>query len=121
VHERMGAARHSPQPSVTFEVLGALGLVPQTLRNLVVRFFGSKGTAVVTNVRGPEQQRYLAGRKLRHMTFFVPQSAMLGIGISVMTYAGQIQVGVIADAGLVPDPTTISAGITHELRELVKS
>jgi diacylglycerol O-acyltransferase len=121
VHERMGAARHSPQPSVTFEVLGALGLVPQALRTLAVRFFGSKGTAVVTNVRGPEQQLYLAGRKLRHMTFFVPQSAMLGIGISVMTYAGQIQMGVIADAGLVPDPTAISADITHELRELVKS
>jgi diacylglycerol O-acyltransferase len=120
VHERMDAARQSPQPSVTFEVLGALGLVPQTLRRLVVRFFGSKGTAVVTNVRGPEAELYLAGRKLRHMTFFVPQSAMLGIGISVMTYAGQIQMGVIADAGLVPDPTAITADITRELRDLVK-
>ena len=51
VHDRMNAARHSPQPSVTFEVLGALGLVPQVVRRLVVRFFGSKATAVVTNVR----------------------------------------------------------------------
>jgi hypothetical protein len=45
---------------------------------------------------------------------------MLGIGISVMTYAGQIQMGVIADAGLVPDPTAITADITRELRDLVK-
>lgn len=120
VHERMDAARHSPQPSVTFEVIGALGLVPQAIRRLVVRFFGSKATAVVTNVRGPEQELYLAGRKLRHMTFFVPQSAMLGVGISIMTYAGEIQMGVIADAGLVPDPTAITHDITEELRALIK-
>ncbi|MGA7988035.1 MAG: wax ester/triacylglycerol synthase family O-acyltransferase [Candidatus Dormiibacterota bacterium] len=120
VHDRMKAARHSPQPSVTFEVLGALGLVPQAMRRLVVRFFGTKATAVVTNVRGPEQELYMAGRRLRHMTFFVPQSAMLGIGISIMTYAGQIQMGVIADAGLVPDPRAITRGISEELRELIK-
>jgi diacylglycerol O-acyltransferase len=121
VHDRMNAARRSPQPSVTFEVLGALGLVPQAVRRQVVRFFGSKATAVVTNVRGPEQELYLAGRRLRHMTFFVPQSAMLGIGVSIMTYAGQIQMGVIADAGLVPDPLVITRGVTEELRQLIKS
>lgn len=90
------------------------------MRQLVVRFFGSKATAVVTNVRGPEQELYLAGMRLRRMTFFVPQSAMLGIGISIMTYAGQIQIGVIADAGLVPDPLAITRGVSEELRQLVK-
>ncbi len=120
VHDRMDAARHSPQPSVTFEVLGVLGIVPQAVRRLVVQFFGSKATAVVTNVRGPEQELYLAGRKLRRMTFFVPQSAMLGIGVSIMTYAGQIEMGVIADAGLVPDPLEVTHGITEELRQLIK-
>jgi diacylglycerol O-acyltransferase / wax synthase len=115
VHRRMDAARHSAQPSVAFEVLGALGLVPQQMQRQVVRFFGSKGTVVVTNVRGPEQELYLAGRKLRRLTFFVPQSAGLGIGVSIMTYAGQIEIGVIADAGLVPDPAGIGRDITKEL------
>jgi hypothetical protein len=43
---------------------------------------------------------------------------MLGIGISIMTYAGQIQMAVIADAGLVPDPRAITRGISEELRQL---
>jgi WS/DGAT/MGAT family acyltransferase len=119
VHERMAAARNSPQPSVAFEVLGALGLTPQMLQRQVVRFFGSKGTAVVTNVRGPAEELYLAGHKLRRITFFVPQSAGLGMGISIFTYAGRIEMGVIADAGLVPDPTAIARDITTELRRLV--
>ena len=94
---------------------------PPAVQRQAVRFFGSKGTAVVTNVRGPGERLYLAGSKLRGLTFFVPQSAMLGIGISIMTYAGQIQMGVIADSGLVPDPVAIARDITRELRRLVKS
>ncbi len=121
VHQGMDAARNSPQPAVAMEVLGALGLVPAAVQRQAVRFFGSKGTAVVTNVRGPGERLYLAGSKLRGLTFFVPQSAMLGIGISIMTYAGQIQMGVIADSGLVPDPVAIARDITRELRRLVKS
>lgn len=118
VHERMTEARHSAQPSVAFEVLGALGLTPQIFQRQVVRFFGSKGTAVVTNVRGPAEELYLAGHKLRRLTFFVPQSAGLGVGISIFTYAGNIEMGVIADAGLVPDPTAIARDIATELRHL---
>lgn len=119
VHDRMASVRNSPQPSVAFEVLGAVGLTPQVLQRQVVRFFGSKATAVVTNVRGPAQQLYLAGHKVRRITFFVPQSAGLGVGISIFTYAGQIEMGVIADAGLVPDPVAIARDITTELRRLV--
>ena len=120
IHATMDAARRSPQPSVAFEVLGALGLAPQAVQRLVVRFFGSKGTAVVTNVRGPGRHLYLAGERLTHLAFFVPQSAMLGLGISIMTYGGDIQVGVIADAGLVPEPTLVARAITAELRALVR-
>lgn len=120
VHARMGAAKQSPQSALVMEVLGAMGLTPQSVQRQAVRFFGSKGSAVVTNVRGPAEQLYLAGRKLRSLAFFVPQSAMLGIGISIMTYGGQIQVGVIADSGLVPEPLQITKDITSELRQLSK-
>ena len=121
VHLRMDEARHSPQPSVAMEVLGAMGLAPKPLQRQVVRFFGAKGTAVVTNVRGPDHVLYLAGRELRNLTFFVPQSAMLGLGISIMTYAGNMQMGVIADSGLVHDPAPIAREIINELRTVASS
>ena len=121
VHARMDAARHSPMPSVALEVLGALGLTPQLLQRQVVRFFGSKGTAVVTNVRGPSQPLYMAGSRMDRMVFFVPQSAHLGIGISIMSYAGHVQMGVIADAGLVRDPRSITRDISTELRLLTRA
>lgn len=121
VHAAMDTARHSAQPAVAFEILGALGAVPRALQRQALRFFGTKGTAVVTNVRGPAEHLYMAGRRLSNLVFFVPQTAMLGIGVSIMTYAGNIQVGVIADAGLVPAPGEIALDVTRELRRFAKS
>ncbi|HXZ99067.1 MAG TPA: wax ester/triacylglycerol synthase family O-acyltransferase [Candidatus Binatia bacterium] len=118
VHRRMEEARRSLQPSVALEVLGVVGLVPQLVQRQVIRFFGAKATAVVTNVRGPADSLYLAGEKLRDLLFFVPQSAGLGLGISIMSYAGNLQIGVIADSGLVPDPGTIARDLNAELRRL---
>ena len=39
--------------------------------------------------------------------FWVPQSGRLGLGISILSYNGEVMVGVASDAGLVPDPERI--------------
>jgi diacylglycerol O-acyltransferase len=121
IHERMLTQRQSALPAVTMEVLGAAGLAPRAVEQLLLRFFGSKATAVVTNVRGPAEERFLAGRRLRRLTFFVPQSAKLGLGISLFSYAGQLEVGIIADSGLLPDPTAVTREVISELRLLAKA
>ncbi len=121
IHERMLAERQSALPAVSMEILGAAGLAPRAVEQLLMRFFGSKATAVITNVRGPGEERYLAGHPLRRLTFFVPQSAKLELGISIFSYAGQLEVGVIANSGLIPDPVAITREVTGELRQLVRS
>ncbi|MGA8015969.1 MAG: wax ester/triacylglycerol synthase family O-acyltransferase [Candidatus Dormiibacterota bacterium] len=121
VHEGMRAERQSALPAVAMEVLGVAGLVPRPVERVLMRFFGSKGTAVVTNVRGPDRELYLAGRVLRRVTFFVPQSAELGLGVSFFSYSGQIETGVIADSELVPDPVRLTREISEELRRLVRA
>jgi diacylglycerol O-acyltransferase / wax synthase len=119
VHEGMSRGRNSPEPSVTFEVLAALGLAPSAVQRLVTRFFGSKATVVITNVQGPPQGLYLAGSPMKRQTFFVPQSAELGIGFSIYSYAGNISVGVIADSKLVPKPQLMAQAIEMELENLM--
>ncbi len=121
VHDGMRAERQSALPAVAMQVLGAAGLVPRPVERLLMRFFGSKGTAVVTNVRGPDRELYLAGQVLRQLAFFVPQSAELGLGVSFFSYSGRIETGVIADSELVPDPARLTREISHELRLLVRA
>ena len=119
VKRRMDEIKGPSEAVVAFGVLNALGLVPARLHGNLVEFFGGKATAVLTNVPGPREPLYLAGRKITGIMFWVPQSGRLAIGISILSYAGNVQVGVAADAGLVPDPDRLVAGFESEMAELL--
>jgi hypothetical protein len=72
----------------------------------------------MTNVPGPRQALHLAGQRIRDIFFWVPQSGRVGIGISICSYAGHVRLGVITDAGLVPDPQQIVEAFHDEFVEL---
>ena len=118
VKRRMDELKSSMQPFVAFGALTAIGFLPTPLQPLPVQFFGSKASLVLTNVPGPRERLYLAGEPLRRTMFWVPQSGRLGLGISILSYAGEVMVGVASDAGLVPDPEAIVEGFTAELEAL---
>jgi hypothetical protein len=59
---------------------------------------------------------------VRELMFWVPQSGRLGLGVSILSYAGQVRLGVATDVGLVPDPEAIIGAFEAEfelLRRLV--
>ena len=62
---------------------------------------------------------YLAGAAIRSLRFWVPQSGDIGMGVSIISYDGAVQFGVITDAGLCPDPDLISARFASEFEKLV--
>ena len=116
---RMDEIKASSEAIVSLGVLNAIGLVPRQLHPPAVEFFGSKASAVLTNVPGPREPLYLAGRKIRHCMFWVPMSGHLGLGISILSYAGGVMVGIASDSGLVPDPGRVVAAFEAELRALM--
>ena len=88
------------------------------IESVAVQFFGSKATAVMTNVPGPREPLYLAGVPMQGMMFWVPQSARLGLGVSILSYAGKVRLGVATDAGLVPDPQSIIDAFHDEMKAM---
>jgi WS/DGAT/MGAT family acyltransferase len=120
VRRRMDALKDSLEAPVAFGILNAIGAVPDTIQDIVVTFFGMKGTAVMTNVMGPTGPIYLACAPLDSLMFWVPQSGRLGLGVSILSYAGQVWLGIMTDQGLVPDPETIIAGFQAEFDEFLE-
>lgn len=118
VHERFGRIRGRPDAAVTLAVLAGFGLLPRPLEHLATTFFSRKASLVVTNVRGPAARVRLAGAELDRLMFWVPHPATLGLGVSILSYAGTIRVGVRADAGLLVEPVALAGAIAAELREL---
>jgi diacylglycerol O-acyltransferase / wax synthase len=118
VRERMEAIKGSPEAVVAFGILTTFGVLPQPLQDLGVNMFGTKATAVLTNVPGPRDTMYLAGSAVSGMMFWVPQSGRLGLGISILSYAGQVLVGIAVDAELIPEPEGMITAFEAEIELL---
>jgi diacylglycerol O-acyltransferase len=121
IKKEMDELKVSPEALLSFGVLSLMGLAPVEVEQLGLRFFGSKATAVLTNVPGPRRPLYMAGRKIDKVMFWVPQSGHMGLGISILSYAGGVMLGIATDAGLVPDPERIVEGFKVEFEALRKA
>jgi len=115
---RMDELKGSTEPAVAFGILTAMGMTPNEIENIIVDIFEKKATAVMTNVPGPREPIYLAGKQLKRIMFWVPQSGRLGLGISILSYAAEVLLGVATDEGLVPDPERIVEGFHEEFAEM---
>lgn len=116
---RMEALKSGYQAQVTYGLLGLVGMAPKFLQQQVLDLVASKATAVMTNVPGPQAPRYLAGVKLKQQMFWVPQTSNIGIGVSILSYDGKVQFGLITDKGLVDDPERIVECFSAEFEKLL--
>ncbi|HRA68509.1 MAG TPA: wax ester/triacylglycerol synthase family O-acyltransferase [Caldilinea sp.] len=115
---KMDAIKRSPEAAVFLGILNIFGRTPRPLEDIAVGIFGSKATLVMTNVAGPRDPLYLAGSLIDRMTFWVPHPGEIGMGISILSYNDTVTLGIIADAGLVPDPERIADEFNLEFDRL---
>lgn len=118
VRRRADRLKRSAEPWVVLGILRAMGWAALWIQRLVVTIFATKATTVLSNVPGPRHTLYLGHAPIRDFFFWVPQSGRVGIGLSILSYAGNVRVGIGTDAGLVPDPETIARGFEQEFEEL---
>ncbi len=118
VRRRMDALKGSTQPLLAFGVLTLAGLLIKPAQDAIMGLFGNKTTAVMTNVPGPRQKLKFLGSTLEQTLFWVPQSGNIGVGVSILSYGGGVQFGVITDAGLCPQPQKIIDEFVPEFARL---
>src|SRR5438105_11743893 len=66
---------------------------------------------VVTNVPGPQFPLFLLGKRLTACYPQVPLAAQQGVGIALLSYDGQIGVGLVGDADAAKDLATLGAAM----------
>lgn len=119
VKRRMDELKNSYQAALSMGILGTVGLLPRPVQKQVLDMFSSKGSAVMTNVPGPQVPLYMAGRLLAQQMFWVPQSGDIGMGISILSYNGNVQFGLVTDRKFVPEPAQIVDRFAGEFEKLV--
>ena len=119
VRARMDALKGSFTPLLAFGLLAVAGLLVKPAQAALLDLFARKATAVMTNVPGPTAPVTLCGSTLRQAMFWVPQSGDIGVGVSILSYAGGVQFGLITDRRLCPDPQAIVDRFRPEFEKLL--
>ena len=115
----MRVLRKSRQAVATFGALAAVGMAPAAVQGMALEMFSRKASAVATNVPGPQMPLYLGGSKIRDLMFWVPQTGSIGIGISIISYNGEVHFGLMADAKLMPDPDSVIRRFRPEFEKML--
>ncbi|HWK85348.1 MAG TPA: wax ester/triacylglycerol synthase family O-acyltransferase [Caldimonas sp.] len=118
VRARMNALKSSYQPLLAFIVLAIAGQMNKPVQDLILGLFSKKATAVMTNVPGPGVPLRFCGSTLRQTMFWVPSSGDIGVGVSILSYGGGVQFGLITDEALCPDPQAIVDAFAPEFETL---
>ena len=119
VRANMTALKGSYQPILALGLLAAMGAGPKMFQEQLLGALSRNASAVMTNVPGPTQPLYFAGKKIERFLFWVPQSGDIGMGVSILSYNGQVQFGLITDRDLCPDPERVIERFGAEFEKLV--
>jgi len=118
VKAQMDQVKSSREGVFVSTMLQWMGQLPAAVQNAWVDAFAGKATAIVTNVSGPRHQVQIAGTPVAGMAGWVPVTGPLGLGLSIVSYAGQLTVGLASDAHLVPDHDRLLALLDDEIGAL---
>jgi WS/DGAT/MGAT family acyltransferase len=119
VKRRMNELKGSYQPVLAFGILSMAGLLIKPVQHALLNLFAKKATAVMTNVPGPAVPLKFCGSTLKQTMFWVPQSGDIGMGLSILSYGGGVQFGLITDALLCPEPQAVIEGFEPEFERLL--
>lgn len=110
--------KKSWQPGIAWGLASSAAVIPRPLRQPIADVFYRKASVVVSNVPGTREPRYIAGCRINEQMFWVPQAGNIGLGISIVSYAGTIQFGVVADESVMSDPSAFLEDCLQELDAL---
>ncbi len=119
VRRRMSNLKGSLQPLLAFGLLSVAGLLIKPAQDAMLGLFGRKTTAVMTNVPGPARKLKFCGATLEQTLFWVPQTGTVGVGVSILSYGGGVQFGLITDTALCPEPQRIIDAFAPEFDRLL--
>jgi len=119
VRGNMRALRGSYQPVLALGILAAMGAGPKLLQDTLLAILARNASAVMTNVPGPQQPLWLAGARIDGLMFWVPQAGDIGVGVSIISYDGKVQFGLITDKAFCPDPARVIERFGGEFEKLV--
>lgn len=121
MHSRMNRIKNSAEPMILYGVQRVVAETPAAISVRLTNFVANKTVGQITNVPGPRTPMALAGTEVTGILGWVPTSGNQPLGLCIFSYNGVVNIGIAADAGLVPDPGHLAQLIEEAVHELGKT
>ncbi len=122
VREATAARKERDQAAGAAAILGLGDFLAPPLMGLATRavhrqpFFN----LVCTNIPGPDAPLYCLGARMLEAYPLVPLSANMNLGVAILSYCGEVHIGLLADRDRWPDLARLEAGLDASFAELKK-
>jgi WS/DGAT/MGAT family acyltransferase len=122
VRRETAAFKHSGRPAGTGAVLGALGLLPDPMKNRAARLASSKRVfnLTVSNIPGPRFPVYMLGAELSEAYPVVPIAAEHALSIGMFSYRDHMCFGLYADPEMLPEVHELAGLLDGEITALAR-
>lgn len=121
MHLRVQDFSRTYEAQRTLGLFSLIGQTPRAVQLQALKLLANKSSALLCHVPGSHEPRYLAGAKIIEEMFWSPASGEMGLTISIVSYDGHYQIGVLADAAMVAAPSDITNRVEAELLALKPS
>ncbi len=118
VHARMTRIKNSSEATLVYGVQHAVAETPAAVSERITALFADKTVGVLTNVPGPRVPIALAGTTVVGILGWVPKASDQNLGLCILSYAGSVNIGVSADASIMPDPDRLAALIVEAVDDM---
>lgn len=100
LHATMATIRRTNQALAVFAGIGGAGHGRPAWTRALVSRYATSCSVIISNVPGPLGELVVAGTTVRDALFWVPCSGRLALGVSILSYAGRVRLGVRADTAV---------------------
>ncbi|WP_161602711.1 WS/DGAT/MGAT family O-acyltransferase [Thermomonospora catenispora] len=118
---QMHELKHTHQAAGADALVRLAGTAPTLLApaaRAVMAVARSVFQTTVTNIPGPQDPLYVAGREVLALYPYVPVAAGAGITVAVFSYVGRLFFGVTGDFDTVPDLEVLASAVPEAFAEL---
>lgn len=119
IRRRMAHIKSSPEGEIVRAGMAMIGSLPQrSVARAWMDAFTRKSTAIVTNIAGPTTSLSIAASPIDSFMLWVPTSGQVAVGLSIVTYAGSLRIGIQVDTAVVSDVERFVEHLDTELAQV---
>jgi diacylglycerol O-acyltransferase / wax synthase len=121
INVKTSLLKNSPEPLLLSKLMEIVAdYLSKDQKNKFASFMATKIGAVITNVPGPRNPVYLSGIKVSDIYCWIPHTAPLGVGLSMLSYNNKVTTGMIIDRNMADDPDFLLNAFVRELESAKK-